>query len=94
MNIFKSDQKVPKLFGSWDNQTKELKAQFNELTDDDLKFEEGKENELIKRIELRINKTRDEVIFIINKTQHCKCWMKSLSYSFCTSSILESIYIG
>jgi sulfur relay (sulfurtransferase) DsrC/TusE family protein len=32
------------------------------LTDDDLEFEEGKEDELIRRIEVRLNKNHNEVV--------------------------------
>lgn len=56
-----------KITGDWKTQSKELKAKFNQLTDDDLKFETGKENELLTRIENRLHKKRDEVIALINK---------------------------
>lgn len=54
---------------NWDESSKKLKEQFSQLTDADLKFETGKENDLLNRIENRINKRRSEVIDIINKTQ-------------------------
>jgi uncharacterized protein YjbJ (UPF0337 family) len=57
-----------KINGNWAAQSKELKNQFSQLTDSDLKFEPGKENELLKKVETRLNKNRDEVINIINKT--------------------------
>jgi hypothetical protein len=55
--------------GNWDNQVRILKDKFPQLTDADLKFETGKENELLKRIETRLNKKREEVINIIRKGQ-------------------------
>ncbi len=58
-----------KITGNWDNQTRILKEKFSQLTDADLKFETGKENELLKRIETRLNKKREEVINIIRKGQ-------------------------
>ena len=58
-----------KITGSWSNQSKELKGKFPQLTDEDLKFETGKENELLKRVETRLNKNREEVINIIKKGQ-------------------------
>lgn len=61
-----------KMSGNWDNQSKELKAKYEQLTDSDLKFEQGKENELLGRIENRLNKKRDEVINIIKKGQTAK----------------------
>jgi uncharacterized protein YjbJ (UPF0337 family) len=64
-----SYNKVPKLFGNWETQTQELQKLYPELTDDDLQFIEGKENELISRMQSRLNKDRDDVIFIIKKSQ-------------------------
>ena len=54
---------------NWDESSKKLKEQFSQLTEDDLKFEPGKENDLLNRIENRINKRRPEIIDMINKTQ-------------------------
>jgi hypothetical protein len=39
----------------WDTRKKELKEDFSQLTDSDLNFETGKENELLDRIKARIN---------------------------------------
>ncbi len=61
-----------KITGNWDTQSKELKGKFSQLTDSDLKFEPGKENDLLKRMETRLNKKRDEVISIIKKGQPAK----------------------
>lgn len=58
-----------KITGNWDHQSKQLKEKFNQLTDADLKFETGKENELLTRVETRLNKKREEVINIIKKGQ-------------------------
>lgn len=54
---------------NWDESSKKLQTQFTQLTDADLKFEPGKEDELLNRIENRINKKRSEVIDLINKHQ-------------------------
>lgn len=56
-----------KISGDWKKQSEQLKDKFNQLTDSDLKFEPGKENELLQRVETRLNKKREEVINIINK---------------------------
>jgi len=61
-----------KITGNWEAQSKQLKAKFPQLTDADLKFEIGKENELLGRIQARLNKKRDEVMDIINKGQLVK----------------------
>lgn len=58
-----------KITGNWETQSKELKSKFSQLTDADLKFEPGKENDLLKRVETRLNKKREEVINIIKKGQ-------------------------
>ena len=53
---------------NWTAQSKELKNKYSQLTDSDLKFEKGKENDLLKRVESRLNKSRSEVINIFNKS--------------------------
>lgn len=58
-----------KITGDWNAQSKQLKEKFTQLTDADLKFETGKEHELLGRMESRLNKNRDEVIGIIKKEQ-------------------------
>lgn len=55
--------------GNWDEQTKQLKEKYSQLTDADLKFETGKEEALLTRVETRLNKKREEVINIIKKGQ-------------------------
>lgn len=56
-----------KITGDWAVQSKSLKEKFNQLTDSDLKFETGKENELFERVGKRINKKPEEVMNIIKK---------------------------
>jgi len=58
-----------KVIGDWSVQSKQLKEKFSQLTDADLKFEVGKENDLLTRVETRLNKKREEVINIIRKGQ-------------------------
>jgi len=61
-----------KVTGNWAVQSKLLKEKFSQLTDADLKFEIGKENELLTRVETRLKKKREEVINIIKKGQPVK----------------------
>ncbi|HEX5169491.1 MAG TPA: general stress protein CsbD [Cyclobacteriaceae bacterium] len=61
-----------KITGDWNVQSKILKQKFSQLTDADLKFEPGKEDDLLKRVETRLNKKRDEVVNIIRKGQPAK----------------------
>ncbi len=56
-----------KITGNWAAQSKVLKEKFPQLTDTDLKFEAGKEQELLGRVETRLNKKQEEVINIIKK---------------------------
>ena len=58
---------VFKINGDWTKQSKELKNKFSELTDEDLKIELGKEDEMLNRVETRLNKNREEVINLIKK---------------------------
>jgi hypothetical protein len=58
-----------KIFGDWKRQADKLKEKFPQLTDSDLKFESGRETDLLKRIELRLHKKREEVMNIIKKGQ-------------------------
>lgn len=58
-----------KIIGDWKRQADMLKEKFPQLTDADLKFETGRETDLLKRIETRLHKKREEVINIIKKGQ-------------------------
>lgn len=58
-----------KIEGNWNEQARELQKEFSELSDSDLEFQEGKEEELLKRVEVKLNKSRQEVIELIAKVQ-------------------------
>ena len=47
--------------GSWNEIKGKLKQKYAQLTDDDLTFAEGKEDELLGRLEKRVGRTRDEL---------------------------------
>ena len=53
--------------GNWNDHVKKLQAQFPKLTDADLEFTEGKEEDLLKRMETRLAKKRDEVLGILKQ---------------------------
>lgn len=63
------DKKPAFKITNWNDSSKKLKEQFSQLTESDLKFETGKEEDLLKRLENRLNKKRPEVIDLINKHQ-------------------------
>ncbi|MGE5795286.1 MAG: CsbD family protein [Ignavibacteria bacterium] len=52
--------------GNWNELKGRLKQRWGELTDDDLKYEEGKDDELIGRIQKRTGQAREEIIEYIN----------------------------
>ena len=51
-----------KLNGAWNDVKGKAKQQYANLTDDDLLYEEGKDDELVGRVQKKIGKTKDEVI--------------------------------
>jgi uncharacterized protein YjbJ (UPF0337 family) len=55
------------LKGSWNELKGKLKEQYANLTDDDLAFAEGKEDELLGRLQTKLGKTKDEVRKMIEK---------------------------
>jgi hypothetical protein len=61
-----TDEKL-KITGDWKIQSKNLKEKYASLNDADLKFEVGKESELIARLETKLNKKHDEVVNILKK---------------------------
>jgi uncharacterized protein YjbJ (UPF0337 family) len=47
--------------GNWNIAKGKLKTKWAKLTDDDLRYEEGKDDELIGRIQKRTGETREQV---------------------------------
>jgi uncharacterized protein YjbJ (UPF0337 family) len=47
--------------GSWNEVKGKLKQKYGQLTDDDLMFAEGKEDELLGRLQKRLGRTKDEL---------------------------------
>lgn len=56
------------LKGRWNELKGKIKQAQGDLTDDDLKYEEGKDDELIGRLQTKMGKTKDEVV----------AWIRSL----------------
>lgn len=56
------------LKGKWNEIKGKIKQQYADFTDDDLLYQEGKEDELLGRLQQKTGKTRDETIK----------WLKSL----------------
>ena len=47
--------------GSWNEVKGKLKQKYGDLTDDDLMFAEGKEDELLGRLQARLGKSKEEL---------------------------------
>ena len=53
------------LKGTWEEQKGKLKQQFAKLTDNDLLFVDGKKDEMMGRLQIKLGKTKDELHKII-----------------------------
>lgn len=62
----KTDTKF-KIQGSWREIKGKLKQKYADLTDDDLLYEEGKDEELVGRLQRKLGMTMDEVKEEINR---------------------------
>jgi uncharacterized protein YjbJ (UPF0337 family) len=56
------------LKGNWNTLKGKVKQAHGDLTDDDLKYEEGKDEELLGRLQKKLGKNRDDLVK----------WLKSL----------------
>ena len=49
------------LKGNWEEQKGKLKQKFAMLTDDDLLFAEGKKDEMLGKLQIKLGKTKEEL---------------------------------
>jgi uncharacterized protein YjbJ (UPF0337 family) len=56
-----------KLKGNWNQFKGKLKQEYADLTEDDLKYEEGKEDELIGRIQEKTGKAKEDIKNFIDR---------------------------
>jgi uncharacterized protein YjbJ (UPF0337 family) len=47
--------------GTWNEMKGKLKQKYGQLTDDDLTYEEGKEDEVYGRLQQKLGKSKDEI---------------------------------
>jgi uncharacterized protein YjbJ (UPF0337 family) len=47
--------------GNWNEQKGKLKQKFAQLTDDDLLFAEGKKDEMMGRLQIKLGKSKEEL---------------------------------
>ena len=57
------------LKGNWNQLKGKLKQKYGQLTDDDLSFSEGKEDELFGRLQQKLGKTKEA---IRDEIENCK----------------------
>lgn len=51
-----------KLKGTWNETKGKMKQAYANLTDDDLQYQEGKDDEFVGRLQQKLGKTKEEVI--------------------------------
>lgn len=56
-----------KLKGNWKQIKGKLKQEYGELSDDDLAYQEGKEDELLGRLQEKLGKSKEEVKSYIDR---------------------------
>lgn len=49
------------LKGTWNRQKAVLKQKFATLTDNDLMYEEGKKDEMLAKLQIKLGKTKEEL---------------------------------
>lgn len=60
-----------KLKGNWNELKGKMKQKYGELTDDDLAYTEGKEDQLLGKLQKKLGKSKDEIKKELNS------WMES-----------------
>ncbi len=54
------------LKGNWEEQKGKLKQKFATLTDDDLLFAEGKKDEMMGKLQIKLGKSKEELHKVIS----------------------------
>lgn len=55
------------LKGNWEEQKGKLKQKFAALTDDDLLFAEGKKDEMMGKLQIKLGKSKEELHKVISE---------------------------
>ncbi|MHA6247081.1 hypothetical protein ACXYMU_04030 [Pontibacter sp. CAU 1760] len=55
------------MHGSWEDVRRQLRNNYAELTEDDLAYEQGGEKDLLDRLQIRLGKTKDEIVHLISE---------------------------
>jgi uncharacterized protein YjbJ (UPF0337 family) len=56
---------APAVQGNWAEQSTKLKAKFSNLTDADLRFADGKKEEMMTKLHTKLGKTKEQLAAII-----------------------------
>jgi uncharacterized protein YjbJ (UPF0337 family) len=56
---------ITEIKGNWNEQKGKIKQKFAFLTDNDLMFEEGKKEEMLGKLQVKLGKTKEELQKII-----------------------------
>lgn len=56
-----------KIKGNWNEMKGKLKQKYGQLTDDDVAYEKGREDELYGRLQKKLGKSREEVNHILDE---------------------------
>jgi len=59
-------EKLTGIKGDWIEKKRKLKKKFAILTESDLLFAEGKNDEMFSRLEIKLGRTREEIINLIS----------------------------
>jgi uncharacterized protein YjbJ (UPF0337 family) len=57
---------VTEIKGTWNEQKGRLKQKFANLTDNDLLFAEGKKDEMLGKLQIKLSKTKEELLKIMH----------------------------
>ena len=53
------------LLGNWEDQKVKLRGRFSKLTETDLHFEEGKKEEMLERVQIKLGKSKAELAALL-----------------------------
>jgi len=56
-----------RILGFWDKKKEKLKKKYPSITDEDLKYFEGKEREMIEQLSYKLGTTKEELAVIIER---------------------------
>ena len=51
---------------NWHDTKEKLKVKFSRLTDSDLLFVEGKQEDIVKKLQIKLGKSKEEILKIIS----------------------------